>query len=456
MKKITIVLTIVVIMLAVTGCSAVDYIQTSFFPVATPEPVVEATPEPTPTITPTPQPTPEPTPDQGPYGDGMYVVETYDNSMPTAVAINYKYRKQDDYLAYMNYIVMLQDSHVYSEMNAMTEPIMDADYGDRFEISARLVVYEDIDLSWYRVHWTETVEDEATEEEIEVERFGYVNSTVADYRTFQLADAFSKTIALSQDINDESTMYVYVDNRNNENGLPPDSGRVDEYGKTVDAYGVLQDQAAPAYAIAAMTGEFRYIPDGTIAKILDIEKYGAAHVYLPQYDAEYYIPSEYMKYYYSEPKSMIDTLTECIVIDRTNQNIMYFEVDSETAEWEVLSMSFASTGAHSDVMDPTPLGIYAVQKVRISQEYDFDSRPGVRAGYMPYVILFSGGAYIHGVPTNYRFDDAGVMTKPSPRESHSSIGVTPQSHMCVRNYTSHAEFLYDRVDAGHAVVFVIE
>ena len=77
-------------------------------------------------------------------------------------------------------------------------------------------------------------------------------------------------------------------------------------------------------------------------------------------------------------------------------------------------------------------------------------------GYAPYAIRFSGGAYIHGVPVKYVKSESGDLSDPGMREFLSSIGTTPLSHRCVRNYTSHAKFLYDWIRIANAAVIVIE
>ena len=50
-------------------------------------------------------------------------------------------------------------------------------------------------------------------------------------------------------------------------------------------------------------------------------------------------------------------------------------------------------------------------------------------------VVFTDGAYIHGVPVN--------APRKTQIEYSPSLGTTPRSHMCVRNATSHAKFIYD-------------
>ncbi|KAA4668286.1 L,D-transpeptidase, partial [Bacteroides ovatus] len=41
-------------------------------------------------------------------------------------------------------------------------------------------------------------------------------------------------------------------------------------------------------------------------------------------------------------------------------------------------------------------------------------------------------------------------------EYSPSLGTTPRSHMCVRNATSHAKFIYDWAPVNETIIFVLE
>ena len=69
-------------------------------------------------------------------------------------------------------------------------------------------------------------------------------------------------------------------------------------------------------------------------------------------------------------------------------------------------------------------------------------------GFAPYANRFTNGAYIHGVPVN--------APRKSLIEYSPSLGTTPRSHMCVRNATSHAQFVYDWAPVNKTIVFVLE
>ena len=69
-------------------------------------------------------------------------------------------------------------------------------------------------------------------------------------------------------------------------------------------------------------------------------------------------------------------------------------------------------------------------------------------GYAPYASRFTDGAYIHGVQVN--------APRKTQIEYSPSLGTTPRSHMCVRNATSHAKFIYDWAPVNETIIFVLE
>ena len=69
-------------------------------------------------------------------------------------------------------------------------------------------------------------------------------------------------------------------------------------------------------------------------------------------------------------------------------------------------------------------------------------------GFAPYASRFHNGGYIHGVPTNA---PASHLLEYSP-----TLGTIPRSHMCVRNATSHAKFIFDWAPVNETIIFVLE
>ena len=95
----------------------------------------------------------------------------------------------------------------------------------------------------------------------------------------------------------------------------------------------------------------------------------------------------------------------------------------------------------------TPLGMYVLQEKKSRMIYLVDGSKET-GGFAPYANRFTNGAYIHGVPVN--------APRKSLIEYSPSLGTTPRSHMCVRNATSHAQFVYDWAPVNETIVFVLE
>ena len=161
------------------------------------------------------------------------------------------------------------------------------------------------------------------------------------------------------------------------------------------------------------------------------------------YDGEWYVPEEYV--------TVLETpeFTKVVVADRTNQNIATIEKVDDI--WYIRSMNPATTGLHRPpFQQETPLGVFVVQEKKPRMYYTHDGSSEM-AGYAPYASRFTRGGYVHGVPLN----DVNA-TESDYVEFSSTLGTTPRSHMCVRNATSHAKYVYDWAPALESLVVVIE
>ena len=91
--------------------------------------------------------------------------------------------------------------------------------------------------------------------------------------------------------------------------------------------------------------------------------------------------------------------------------------------------------------------MYVLQEKKSRMIYLVDGSKET-GGFAPYANRFTNGAYIHGVPVN--------APRKSLIEYSPSLGTIPRSHMCVRNATSHAQFVYDWAPVNETIVFVLE
>lgn len=212
------------------------------------------------------------------------------------------------------------------------------------------------------------------------------------------------------------------------------------YTRISDSYGVDRYQSVPLFSLDDTITAERYGRDGTFIKYLD-EVGGFIKVEAAYFDGEWLVPKKYVK-------KISDTILfkKTIFVDVSNQNISTLEKVDST--WFVRSMNPATTGLHRPpYQEETPLGIFLIQEHKSKMFYLKDGSAEM-GGFAPWASRFCNGGYIHGVPVN------------SPRtefiEFSSSLGTTPRSHMCVRNATSHAKFVYDWASPGESLVFVID
>ncbi|AKL95974.1 L,D-transpeptidase catalytic domain-containing protein [Clostridium aceticum] len=282
---------------------------------------------------------------------------------------------------------------------------------------------------WYRV---------ALENDNQVAE-GYLHSTTGTPRTFQFDKMEEAVNQLRQQIA-EGELH-FISNYKNENGTPPQEGDA-----AVDEHGYRVYHSAPAYEEANVEAEFRYIPDGMLVRILD-ETEDFYHIHAPTFDGNYYVPKQYI-----DPDVTLSQLNHVIVVDRDQQNQASFEVDENGLN--LISYTLATTGIPGDFSFETTLGSYKAIAKRERFEY-LQSGTQEIAGYAPFAIRFTGGAYIHGVPVAYEEED-GEKIDPGLIEYLHTIGTSPRSNMCVRNFTSHAEFLYNWMDNENGAVIVIE
>ncbi|MDR2921328.1 MAG: L,D-transpeptidase [Tannerella sp.] len=261
-------------------------------------------------------------------------------------------------------------------------------------------------------------------------------------RVFQW-EQIKKLIALIETAQLEKASWGILQNRRNRNGEAAvvHNFKRNKYNLIIDSLGIERYQGIPLYSLNDTITPERYSLDGSLVKISnDTTKFVKASTV--SFEGDWYIPRKYIK------PIDIDTLyfNKLVFVDRTNQNITTLEkVDSV---WLVRSMNPATTGVYKPpYAHPTPLGIFVVQEKKAKMIFYKDGSTET-GGFAPYASRFCNGAYIHGVPSN--------VPRTSIIEYSQTLGTIPRSHMCVRNASSHAEFVYNWAPVYESLVFVIE
>lgn len=228
-------------------------------------------------------------------------------------------------------------------------------------------------------------------------------------------------------------------NRNGEAPLVKNFHR-NAYRRISDSLEVERYQSVPLYSDRDSLAPELYGRDGSLVKVIDTDSVFVKIIGV-SFDGNWSVPVRYVKH-------IADTVVfyKTVFVDVTNQNITTLE--KKDSVWLVRSMNPATTGMHKPpYMQETPLGLFVIQEHKPKMIYLQDGKPK-HGGFAPYASRFTNGGYIHGVPVNVPHTE---MIEYSP-----SLGTTPRSHMCVRNATSHARFIYEWAPPLESLVFVID
>lgn len=297
----------------------------------------------------------------------------------------------------------------------------------------------------------ETAQPQLTAEQIALSKaISYNRYTLEDeyayedtVRVFQW-DKIKEQLAIIENLQLDSKRFAVLQNYNNINGKAPAVATPvqDDRDRLSDTLGTARDQSIPLYKPGNSDAPLIYGRDGWLVELLSSDTAARVKVAGPSFDGSWEVPKQYVT-----PLSDSARFDQVVVVDVTNQNIATLERSDEGA-WQILSMNPATSGKH----DPpyameTPLGIFVLQEKKPKMLYTEDGSKAIK-GYAPHASRFTNGAYVHGVPTE---DPEGEIIEHSP-----TLGTVPRSHMCVRNATSHAKFIYDWAKALHALVIVIE
>ncbi len=282
---------------------------------------------------------------------------------------------------------------------------------------------------WYRV----AVENEGKIHE------GYLHSMTGIPRKYDFARMKDAVDKLKQELTRGGLHFI--SNYKNQNGTPPQEGNI-----AVDEHGYRVYHSAPAYEEARTDAGYRYVPDGMLVRILNESK-DFYYVNIPTFGGNYYVPRQYI-----DPDVKLNQLHHVLVVDNSQQNQAAFEVVED--DLNLVSYTLSTTGKEGDFSFKTSPGIYKTLGKRERFEYLQKASEEI-AGYAPFATRFSGGAYVHGVPVSYQ-EQNGQKIDPGYKEYLHTIGTFPRSSMCVRNFTSHAKFIYNWMDIQNGAVIVLE
>lgn len=261
-------------------------------------------------------------------------------------------------------------------------------------------------------------------------------------RQFQW-EKIKEKLAFIENFQDGKSIYGVLQNYQNSNGEAPTipNFKRDSYKRVSDSLGTERYQASPLYRVGETKLPAIYGKDGWLVKLQSSDTLKRIQVEGVSFDGVWEVPKRYVK-------TIGDSVRfdKVAVVDVTNQNIC--TLDKTEKGWIVRSMNPATTGRHKPPhAQETPTGIFVLQQHKSKMFYFKDGTKTIQ-GYAPFASRFTAGAYIHGVPVN---NPNGSITEYS-----ATLGTIPRSHMCVRNASSHAQFVYKRSKDFQTLVIVID
>lgn len=262
-------------------------------------------------------------------------------------------------------------------------------------------------------------------------------------RVFQL-DKIKEKLAFIENFQREQINYAVLQNYKNRNREAPVVEHYvrNAYKRVSDTLGTEKYQSAPLYQAENSAKPSIYGRDGSLVRLESSDTLDMVKVRGLSFEGTWFVPKRYVK-----AKGDSVKIKHVAFVDVTNQNILTVERTGED-EWKIRSMNPATSGQHKPphAME-TPVGMFFVQENKAKMFYVKDGSSTIE-GFAPYASRFTNGAYIHGVPVN--------NPKGKIIEYSWSLGTTPRSHMCVRNASSHAKYVYDNFKPFESVVIVID
>jgi len=332
-------------------------------------------------------------------------------------------------LIYILFLLLLGACKDNSEKEVANEPHDSLKKPEKeIKVEKKLITAADIVLKKELGYDKYTLEDQ----------YPYKDTT----RVFQW-EKIKEKLAFIENFQNEKITYAILQNYKNMNREAPTVKKFvrNEYTRVSDTLGVERYQSAPLYVVGETHAPTIYGRDGSLVKLISSDTLDMIRIEGISLSGTWDVPKRYVK-------TLGDSLQfrHIAFVDVTNQNITFIEKVGK--EYIIRSMNPATSGVHKPpyAME-TPVGMFVIQEKKAKMLFYKDGTTEL-GGFAPWASRFTNGGYIHGVPTN---DPNGSIIEHS-----ASLGTTPRSHMCVRNATSHAKYIYDNAKTLQSLVIVID
>ena len=258
-------------------------------------------------------------------------------------------------------------------------------------------------------------------------QLGYIPKSAVEKREFDWNDMIKKVDKTNKFIKEavSANKKIYV----LDDYVPLGGG---ESGKR-DKFGNRANQSEFGY-IDKSFKDYINIPDRTIM-VVEEENDKYIKVKIDAYDNGVYYLKPSSKKYLKEA-GITGEVSRFIYVDRSSQNEMVIEKSGNG--WNVVTSSFVTTGKDAGNSFATPYGTFLIAYSKPVMSYT-GSGGGV-VGDAKYAVRFSGGGYMHGIPSVFEPKNTREQRKAATAKK---IGTYPESHKCIRHYDDQIKFIYE-------------
>ena len=258
-------------------------------------------------------------------------------------------------------------------------------------------------------------------------QLGYIPKSAVEKREFDWNDMMKKVDKTNKFIKEavSANKKIYV----LDDYVPLGGG---ESGKR-DKFGNRANQSEFGY-IDKSFKDYINIPDRTIM-VVEEENDKYVKVKIDAYDNGVYYLKPSSKKYLKEA-GITGEVSRFIYVDRSSQNEMIIEKSGNG--WNVVTSSFVTTGKDAGNSFATPYGTFLIAYSKPVMSYT-GSGGGV-VGDAKYAVRFSGGGYMHGIPSVFEPKNTREQRKAATAKK---IGTYAESHKCIRHYDDKIKFIYE-------------
>ena len=349
---------------------------------------------------------------KGPYTYINYYVK----ERPKNLTFNYGYDKNspkdmDDF------IFIKAGTTVRKEPNVKSAALKNAAYSHKYKVIGKVKTnVAGGTAEWYEVYFDG--------------KLGYVLASNAIKREFDWHDMIKKAERTNNFIKEavakNQKIYVLDDY------TPLGGGS----GGNKDKYGNRENQSERGY-LSSSFKEFINIPDRSMMIITEeTDKYVKVKIDIYD-DKEYYIQKSNKRLL--KDSGIKEEISRFIYVDRHSQNEMIIEKNKGTNNWNVVTSSFVTTGKDGNGSFATPYGAFLVAYSKPVMQYTGSDGKTV-AGDAKNAVRFSGGGYMHSIPSLFEPKETRNQRKAVTAKK---IGTYPESHKCIRHYDDQIKFIYD-------------